>query len=116
MRFKGLEETDHQEFGEGYRWLFEKISGTDAGVEASAATKREATMKNKAGRFLAALAGVAPSEELDLDPGDFIGNEYSVMVESNADGSGTRIASFTPVDASEAGEADEVDEEETTPF
>lgn len=94
--FEGIDETEHPDYGEGFRWKFKCLKGEHAGRETSATTKRELTLRNKAGRLLAALLGTSPSDGLNDDPDLYIGNEYFVTVGASQSGDSTRVESFVP--------------------
>ena len=57
------------------------------------------TPKNSCGRFLAALAGKAPAEDLEVDTDDYVGQTYMVTVGASQDGSSTRVDVFVPIDS-----------------
>ena len=98
--FDGVEGTDHPEYGDGIKFTFTVTDGPQKGRECFRTTKREPTIKNSCGRILAALAGVKPSDGLDVDTDDYIGHVYNVIVTESQSGDSTRIESLTPADGS----------------
>ena len=95
--FEGIEVTSHLEYGPGWRWIFEVAQGNLKGKQCFRTTKDTPTPNNSCGYFLASLAGEIPRENLEIDPDEYVGRRYSVMVESTASGTSTRVASFTPI-------------------
>ncbi|NQU20607.1 MAG: hypothetical protein HQ567_04940 [Candidatus Nealsonbacteria bacterium] len=97
--FDGIEEVDHPEYGPGWKWIFSVIGGEHEGRPCYRTTKDEPTPKNSCGRFLAALSGSTPADDLEVDTDDFLGHSYMCMVEASPSGEGTRIGSFVPTEA-----------------
>jgi hypothetical protein len=95
--FEGVEEVDHPEYGLGWKWTFEVVQGRLKGQQAFRTTKDSPTPKNSCGKFLAALAGETPRDELEVDTDEYIGHRYTVMVEASPSGDSTRIGSFAPI-------------------
>ena len=96
--FVGVEATDHPEYGSGMKFVFAVTEGTHKGRECCRVTKTEATPKNACGRLLAGLAGVKPSNGLDVDTDDYIGKAYNVLITESKGGDSTRIEAITPVE------------------
>ena len=96
--FEGIEETSHQEYGDGWKWIFEVAEGRLKGKECFRTTKDMPTPKNSCGRFLAGLAGEVPRDDLEVDSDEYVGRRYTVMIEGSPSGDSTRIASFAPHD------------------
>ena len=95
-KFVGTESVDHAEYGDGLKWIFQVVEGSLSGKETYRTTKPDPTPKNSCGKFLAALAGEAPSDGLDVDTDDYIGRRYMVMVGASQGGDSTRIETFVP--------------------
>lgn len=91
--FKDVEETEHEEYGAGLRWVFEVETGEHAGVSATRITSPRPTPKNAAGRMISGITGqsVQAGQTLDLVP--FVGKTYLVQVEEVKSGA-TRIATI----------------------
>ena len=94
--FAGVESVDHEEYGPGLKWIFRILEGQYTREECYRTTKPQPTPKNSCGKFLAALAGKAPADGLDVDTDDFIGRRYAVMVGASQGGDSTRIETFVP--------------------
>ena len=94
--FVGTEPVEHDEYGDGLKWIFKIVEGTLAGKECFRTTKPEPTPKNSCGKFLAALDGKTPADGLDIDTDDFIGRRYAVMVGASQGGDSTRVETFVP--------------------
>jgi hypothetical protein len=92
--FEGIEETNHADYGFGWKWIFEVIDGPHAGERCYRTTKAAPTVKNSCGRFLAALVGKRPEDGLEVDTNDFIGEEYTVVIEDSPNSDSTRIGTF----------------------
>ena len=95
--FEGVEEVDHPEYGAGWKWTFEVALGELKGQQAFRTTKNQPTPKNSCGRFLAALAGETPRDDLEIDTDEYVGRRYTVMVEGSPSGDSTRVGSFAPI-------------------
>ncbi len=93
--FVGIETTTHFEYGDGLKWTFVIAEGPQKGRECYRTTKCEPTPRNSCGKFLAALASVEASDGLQIDPDDFVGQIYNVIVEEAQSGLSTRVESFT---------------------
>ena len=97
-KFLGVEATTHVEYGEGMQWGFEIVEGEEKGRKTLRTTKCEATLKNSLGKFLASLKGEKPSAGLEIDPDNFVGKIFDVLVTESQSGESTRIDSFSPAD------------------
>ena len=87
---------EHPEYGDGLKWIFQVVEGPLKGREVCRTTKPSPTHRNSCGKFLAALDGQSPSDGLDLDTDDFVGDRYLVIVGVGQDGESTRIDTFVP--------------------
>lgn len=99
--FEGFEETDHPKHGVGRKWIFAITRGKHRGEKVSRTTKPDPTPKNSCGRFLAALAGKSPAKDMEIDPDDFIGCRYRVIVAASPESDGTRVETFVRMDDDE---------------
>ena len=99
--FVGVEVSNHPEYGDGLKWAFAVTEGPHQGREAFRTTKCEPSPKNSCGRFLAALKGERPSVDLEVDPDDFGGRTFNILVAESPNGESTRVESFTPSGDSE---------------
>lgn len=97
--FQGLEEMTHAEYGAGLRFDFEISDGPHQGKRSSRITSADPTPRNAAGRMLADLAGVVPANGVSVDPAQFVGREYMIVVRENDSGR-TRVESLCPVQES----------------
>ncbi len=96
VQFVGMELTNHAEYGEGSRWTFIVTEGPFKGREVYRTTKCEPTPKNSCGRLLASLAGKKPSDGLEIDPEDFVGQTYNAIITESQGGDSTRVDAITP--------------------
>jgi hypothetical protein len=106
--FDGTEETTHEQYGDGLLWRFIVERGRFRDRMVTRTTKTEATLKNSCGAFLAALAGRAPSDGLEIDPADYEGRRYICTVAATKNG-GTRVESFVREQRLEEDQPDERD-------
>ena len=90
--FKELKRIETQ-YGGRYQWLFELNDGRS--ISAFSAVQAPTT-KNKTGRFLAALSGKPLAAGTAVNPADYIGMEYMVIVVPSDNG-GTKLEMFNPV-------------------
>ncbi len=105
--FVGVKAFCHSDFGPGLRWEFQVIAGRYKGLKTSRVTKDVPTPNNSAGRFLAALAGTTPTEDMDIDEENFIGNLYRVEVAASPGSLGsTRVETFVPLESEEEDNAE----------
>ncbi|HBO43754.1 MAG TPA: hypothetical protein DD670_07450 [Planctomycetaceae bacterium] len=94
-RFVTVEQTEHDEYGAGLKFVFDVIQGDHVGEQATRITGARPTAKNAAGRMLAGLLGetLKPGTTVNLDR--CVGKEYLCQVEETSNG-GTRIATVMP--------------------
>jgi hypothetical protein len=94
-KFVAVYPTKHAEYGDGYRFEFEVLSGEFAGRLVSRVTGNEPTPANILGRLLNGLVGreLAPKEEIDVNV--LVGQPYLVTVEETKPGL-TRVAAVMP--------------------
>ena len=65
---------------------------TDNGLEPSAIVSQQPTLRNKAGKLLAVMAGKALEPDQVVDYGQFEGDRHTVIVTTNALGTGTAVS------------------------
>ena len=94
-KFVAVEESHHDEYGDGLRWEFSVTNGEHAGKTASRVTATTPTARNNCGTVLAGLLGrsVKPDEEIDIDL--LVGRTYLIVV-AETKGGGTRVESIIP--------------------
>ncbi|HJN12611.1 MAG: hypothetical protein QGG09_11820 [Pirellulaceae bacterium] len=94
-KFVAVEESHHDQFGDGLRWVFSVTNGEHAGKAATRVTATKPTAHNNCGKVLAGLLGrsVKPDEEIDIDL--LIGRTYLIVV-AETEGGGTRVESIIP--------------------
>jgi len=92
--FKAITPTQTSK-GDAIRWTFEVFEGDKKGKMISDLSDLKATTMNKTGRWLAALAGQSPLDDLQVTPDDFVGKHYLVVVEKRNERS--KVATFTPL-------------------
>ena len=94
-RFTGLEHDPRGDYGPFYTFVFEGDGVTHKGF--ATVGPYGPTPDNKLGRWLMSLAGrrLAPGEE--FDPGDYLGQRYTLTVAASTKDPGkTVLESFTP--------------------
>jgi hypothetical protein len=96
-----VEDTNHDEFGVGRKFVFEVLDGDQKGGLATRITSPHATLKNAAGRLIAGITGTSlvPGTKIGLKP--FYGRCYLVQVENAPSGNGTRVTSVIPESVSQ---------------
>jgi hypothetical protein len=94
-KFLGDEPTVHPEFGAGIRFKFEVVDGKCAGKVVTRITGSAPRPKNAAGKFLAMIAGVKPSDGVTVSPADFVGQKYVITV-GETDSGYTRVNEVMP--------------------
>jgi hypothetical protein len=92
--FVGVEETPPRpgtDYGPGWRWRFRITAGEYANRIVSRVTNQAPTLKNNCGKMLQAVTGrpIALNEEVDLTA--YVGRRYSVQMEPDSTGKGTRV-------------------------
>jgi hypothetical protein len=90
--FKTIDEIETQK-GDAYRWVFDDVENVSSGVISGLSDANSpATVKNRTGRWLAALAGRSIVDAA-VDPTDYVGKKYLLIV--NADG---KLETFSKLD------------------
>jgi hypothetical protein len=95
-QFKGVEEMSHPEYGPGLRFDFEIADEPNKGRRACRITSHDPTPRNAAGRMLCDLAGITPANGVSVDPADFVGRAYTIVVRESESGR-TRVESVCPL-------------------
>lgn len=83
-------------YGAGIRWKFSIESGPQVGQSASRITGTTPSPKNGCGKILSGLLGRALAQGESIDPDQFIGKRYMIVVASGPQG-GSRIEAVVPV-------------------
>ena len=99
--FAGTEiqpENKEKGYGVGTRWKFTIDAGPYAGQATSRITGNTPTPKNACGKMLAGLIGRALKEGEQIDPDQFIGKRYMLVVAAGP-GGGTRVEAIVPMPA-----------------
>jgi hypothetical protein len=97
-RFSGVEaqpENKEKGYGAGLRWKFTIESGPQAGQVASRVTGPVPSPKNSCGKMLAGLLGRAIQEKEQIDPDQFVGKRYMIVVAASQGGA-TRVEAVVP--------------------
>jgi hypothetical protein len=99
--FAGVEaqpEDKERGYAPGVRWKFTINSGPYAGQSVSRITGATPSPKNGCGKILAGLVGRALKEGEQIDPDEFIGKAYMLVVAASQ-GGGTRVEAVVPMPA-----------------
>ena len=94
--FSVAEETEHEEYGAGCKWIFEVTEGEHKGEQATRITSPDPTLKNACGRVIAGIMGESLKIGAKVDLESFVGREYLLQVEAAPKGEGTRISTVMP--------------------
>jgi hypothetical protein len=97
--FAGVEpqpENKERGYPAGLRWIFKVDSGPQAGQTASRITGSTPSPKNSCGKLLSGLIGRALKEGEQLDPDQWIGKRYMLVVAASQ-GGGTRVEAIVPM-------------------
>jgi hypothetical protein len=86
-------------YGPGLEWQFRVVDGLHAGKIISRTTSQEPTTKNSCGRILVQLTGAAVGVGSEVDLAAYVGRRYTVLVEPNRTGQGTRVGTVLPAPA-----------------
>ena len=90
VKFVGTEETEHDEYGKGCKFVFEVDSGDHAGEQATRITGPTPTPKNACGRMIAGISGETLKPGVRIDLASHVGEIYMIQVEETKNDS-TRI-------------------------
>lgn len=85
-KFSGVEEINN-DYGEGLEWHFGDFKTI---------TQRTPTLRNRCGKMLGGLTGKALTNNQEIDPQEFIGKDYLVIIAPNEQGQG-RIDTIVPL-------------------
>jgi hypothetical protein len=83
-------------YGPGIKWKFTILGPTQAGQEATRITSCSPTLKNAFGKMLVGLLGRQLQTGEVVDPDDYKGKKYIIMVGAGQNG-GTRVEAVTPM-------------------
>jgi hypothetical protein len=97
--FAGTEiqpENKEKGYSVGTRWKFTIDAGPYAGQTTSRITGSTASSKNSCGKMLAGLLGRALKEGEQIDPEQFVGKRFMIVVAAGQ-GGGTRVEAVVPM-------------------
>lgn len=97
--FAGVEpaaENKEKGYGAGLRWKYTIDSGPYQGQTASRITGPTPTPKNVCGKMLSGLLGRALAEGEQIDPDQFVGKRFMIVVAAGQSG-GTRVEAVVPI-------------------
>lgn len=93
MKFQGVELCETKSTtGKAYKWSFANDKQSVCGF---CDNDKPPTTKNKFGRWLSALANKPIMAGSTINPDDYIGKLYGVVVEPNNDNTGTKLTTFS---------------------
>lgn len=95
--FEGVEQTTHEEYGDGLRWKWKVVDGPQAGVVATRTTSPKPTTGNAAGRLLATMTGTTLAGGQKASVRDCIGKVFLIAVQATKSGTGTRVETAMPL-------------------
>ena len=95
--FEGVEQTTHDEYGEGLRWNWKVVDGPQAGVIASRTTSPKATTGNACGKLISAMTGTTLAGGQKTSIRDCIGRTFLISVQATKSGTGTRVETAMPL-------------------
>ncbi len=93
VRFKGIKETNHPEYGVGLCWSFEVVEGGYKGKLVERNTAPEPTPNNSCGRIIKGLLGRPVLEGETIDVAQFEGRIFRAIVVQKPKGQGVRVDS-----------------------
>lgn len=99
--FQGIEaqpENKEKGYPPGLRWKFTVAAGPQAGQTASRVTGATPSPKNSCGKMLSGLIGRALKEGEQIDPDQYIGRKFMIVVAAGQ-GGGTRVEAIVPMHA-----------------
>jgi hypothetical protein len=96
-RFVGVEQTTHEEYGDGLRWKWEVVDGPQAGVIATRTTSPKPTTGNAAGKLIAAMTGATLAGGQKASVRDCVGKTFLISVQATKSGTGTRVETAIPL-------------------
>jgi hypothetical protein len=94
-QFVGVDTTNSNDFGPGLRWKFIVTQGELVGRMLSRVTGDKPTPANSCGKLLAGMLGQPLIVDKELDPDQFIGRSFLVVVAPSKTGQ-TRIEAVIP--------------------
>jgi hypothetical protein len=93
-------EADETSKGKAWKWKFNVRDPKAEGKTVCEFSDAEGppTLRNKTGRFLQALAGKALAEGTGINPDDYVGKSYLLVIEPKPDKPGeTRLSTFSAI-------------------
>jgi len=95
--FVGVEQTTHEEYGDGLRWKWRVVDGPQRGVIATRTTNPKPTTGNAAGKLIAAMTGTTLAGGQKASVRDCVGKTFLICVAATKSGSGTRVETAMPL-------------------
>lgn len=96
--FEGVEQTTHEQYGEGLRWKWKVIDGPQTGVIATRTTSPKPTTGNAAGKLIAAMTGATLASGQKASVRECVGKTFLISVQATASGNGsTRVETAMPL-------------------
>jgi len=89
-KFEGVEPTENDKYGKGWRWKFAITSGPLAKQTVSRVTGLTPSLKNGCGKMLSGLSGHPLQLDEEVDPDQYIGRSYLIVVIA-CDTGGSRV-------------------------
>jgi len=86
-------------YGAGIKWKFAIEGGPADGQLAGRITGSSPSTKNGCGKMLSGLLGRALQHGETIDPDQFVGKSYTVVVVTSPQGNGSRVEAVVPVAA-----------------
>jgi hypothetical protein len=96
--FVAVEQTETSK-GKAWRWKFKVTDpkASDKIVTELSDAESPPTPRNKTGRFLQALVGKPLAEGVSVNPDDYVGKPYMLVIENKPDGNGTKVTTFSAI-------------------
>ena len=98
-KFAGLEEVPanpEKKYGAGLRWKFAVDAGPCKDQVVSRITGPTPSTKNSCGKLLSGLLGRSLKEGDQVDPDNFLGKQFMIIVANGQEG-GTRVEAVMPM-------------------
>jgi len=95
--FEGVEQTTHEEYGDGLRWKWKVTDGPQSGVIATRTTSPKPTTGNAAGKLIASMTGATLAGGQKASVRDCVGKTFLISVMPTKSGSGTRVETAMPL-------------------
>jgi hypothetical protein len=95
--FLGVEDTTHDQYGDGLTWRFKILGGAHDGQEVSRITPPQASNGNATGKMLKGLIGARNLTKDNMPDVDQLkGKSFAICVQPTKTGDSTRVESVTP--------------------